>query len=191
MNELKINFRPNFGKQALMECNIKEKTNQNKHEAVLYKLNPEDSEDRKDVFYSRQTGCIAEDFNRELSNFYPQKEFYIIQNNDNGEVVSFVEISHHYRPNNLSHTGQYTLIEAAKENEKYVNGIEPLFAFIAKHAATRYDEAIFTAFDEETLPSLKSNKFSKTQTGDFYIPEKKFVPLIEQAEKRYQIEYLV
>ncbi len=191
MNKLISNYTQSFGKQALMTCDIKELNTNDKKSATLYKLNPENPSDIKDVFYSKHTGCIARDFEKAYYASYPQKEFYMLQNNSTGEVVSCAQTSHHYRPSALSQSGQYTLIEEAKENNKYKNAIEPLLAYITKSASDKFDESVFTAFDENTIKGLSDSSFSKADTGEYFISRKNFVPFIKNTEKACNIEYIV
>ena len=104
--------------------------------------------------------------------------------------MSCAETSLRYRPFEYSHSGKYTLIEEAKQNAKYKDGAEPLFAFITKQAEKRFNASVFTAFNENTFEGLKKFKFSKVKTGEYYIPEKRFPVLIKSAEKKYKMEYL-
>ena len=184
-----INTYQSFGKQALMTCKIKEKNSQEPKNSTLYKLNPMDEADRKDVFFSKQTYCIAKDFERQWKKPYFEKEFYVLQNDKTGEVISCAETMKRCRPPRFTHHGIYTMIEEANENYKYENGAEPLFAYIAKNAKKNFDLNIFTTFNKETIPNLKSYKFSETRKGEYCIPQRRFSTLIKQAEKKYEMEY--
>ena len=192
MNISKINFNQSFGKQEVMTCKVKESQQNSSKNATLYKLNPEDVNDQKDVYYSKQTICIADDFEKApFDSFASKKDFYILTDDKSGEVISCAETSHRYRPSELPYSGQYTLIEEAKENNKYKNGLEPLFAYITKLASNNDDRFIFTAFDEETVEGLKNSKFSQIKTGEYYISQENFNPLIDNAEKQFKMEYFI
>ena len=180
-----------FGKEALMKCDIEETNKNIKQSATLYKLNPENTADRNDVFFSKQTGCIARDFERAIYKSFPNKDFYILQNDITGEIISCAQTSHHYRPFDVSLPGQYTLIEEAKGNKKYKDAAEPLFAYITGIASKKFDEAVFTAFDENTISELKKNNFSKAKTGEYFVSQENFSKFINRAEKKYNIEYIV
>ena len=84
-----------------------------------------------------------------------------------------------------------TLIEEMNVNPNYVNGAEPLLAYIVKAAGERFDSTVYAAFNQDKIPSLKRAKFTQTKLGEFFIPEKRYSTLIEQAEKRSNIEYFI
>lgn len=191
MKITKINSQQSFGKTALLYCQIKQESNKEKVSATLYKMDPNNKKDIDDVKYSKQTRCIYSDFLNEAGQRYPHREFYLLQNDKTGEVISCAQTSHHYRPANAKNEGFSTLIEEMNENRKYINGAEPMLAYIAKHAEERYDSTVYTAFRLEEVPSLKRAKFTETKLGEFYLPQKRYNVLIDQAEKRSQIEFLV
>lgn len=189
MNIFKSNFSQAFGKQALMTCEIKQNSDK-KLNATLYKMNPNKESDMRDVFLSKQTNCISRDFQKASFDSYPKKEFLMLSNDKTGEVIACSETSRHFRPFEPN-SGEYTLIEEAKENKKYKNAVEPLLAFITKQAQKNGDSSIYTAFDEETLPSLKSGNFTKAQTGEYFVPNSEFQSIVKPAEQKYNIQYIV
>ncbi len=191
MNIQKINSFQSFGKTAMLKCSIKNSETENKQSATMYKMDPLNYEDAKDVLYSRHTTPIKKDFLIAQTTREPHNEFFLLKDNETGEVISCAQTSHHYRTDPAKHPGLSTLIEEFSENPKYINAAEPLLAGITKRAQNRFDETVYTAFNLETLPSLKQAKFSKTKLGEFYIPQRRFDTLINQAEKRSQIEYLI
>ena len=190
MNISKTDYSQSFGKQALMTCTVRENAGNKPKNATLYKLDPDNKSDRMDVNYSKYAYNIARDFNNAHKELYPKKEFFMLQNDETGEVISCAETSHRYRPVEFSHPGQYTLIEEAQENKKYNNGIEPLFAYVTKKASDKCDENIFTAFNEDSLPGIEKSEFLKTEQGAYFVPEERFHPVLMQDEKKYNIEYL-
>lgn len=191
MNISKLNNCYSFGKKALLTCEIKQEPNKNKVQATLYKMDPHNLSDIDDVRYSKNTRCIHHDFFKAVEERHPNREFYLLQNDKTKEVICCAQTSHHYRPSSAQNPGLCTLIDEIGVNYNYVNGTEPMLAYIVKRAGERFDSTVYTAFTQEELPSLKRAKFSKTNLGEFYIPEKRYNTLIDQAEGRSQIEYLV
>ena len=200
MNISKLNNCYSFGKKALLTCEIKQEPNKNKVQATLYKMDPHNLSDIDDVRYSKQTMCIQSDFSKAAEQRIPSKDFYILRNDRTKEVISCAQTSHHYRADQISrgfntitfeNPGLSTLIEEMNVNPNYVNGAEPLLAYIVKAAGERFDSTVYTAFDQDVVPSLKRAKFTQTKLGEFFIPEKRYSILMDQAERRSQIEYLV
>lgn len=191
MNIPALNYNQTFGKQALLTCNVKENSSNTQKSATLYKLDPENISDQKDVLFSKQTGCIKRDFEKARYDSFPNKEFYMLQNNSTGEVISCAQTSHHFRPFESAESGQYTLIEDAHGNIKYSNAVEPLFAYITKSASQKSDSSVFTAFDEMTMPEANKSSFSIAETGEYFIPDKNFASFQSNSEKKYNIKYLV
>lgn len=199
MNISKLNNCNSFGKKALLTCEIKQELNKNKVQATLYKMDPHNLSDIDDVMYSKQTRCILPDFITSIEKLYPNKDFYLLQNDKTKEVISCAQTSHHYRPIQISNgfesttfenPGSNTLIEEMNVNQNYVNAAEPLLAYIVKSAGERFDSTVYTSFNQDFVPALKRAKFSQTKLGEFYIPEKRYATLINQAEEHSQIEYL-
>lgn len=200
MNISRLNNCYSFGKKALLTCEIKQEPNKNKVQATLYKMDPHNLSDIEDVRYSKQTRCIHFDFQRASEQRIPNKDFYILRNDKTKEVISCAQTSHHYRPDQISrglntitfeNPGLSTLIEEMNVNPNYVNGAEPLLAYIVKAAGERFDSTVYAAFNQDKIPSLKRAKFTQTKLGEFFIPEKRYSTLIEQAEKRSNIEYFI
>ena len=200
MNISKLNNSCSFGKSALLTCEIKQEPNKSKVQATLYKMDPHNSSDIDDIMYSKYTGPIRSDFIDSCYKHRTFQDFYVLQNDKTKEVISCAQTSHHYRPEQVSrgfntitfeNPGLSTLIEEINVNPNYVNGAEPLLAYIVKVAGERFDSTVYTAFDQDTVPSLKRAKFSQTKLGEFFIPEKRYSVLIDQAEKHSQIKYLV
>ena len=200
MNISKLNNCNSFGKKALLTCEIKQELNKNKVQAKLYKMDPHNLSDIDDVMYSKQTRCILPDFITSIEKLYPNKDFYLLQNDKTKEVISCAQTSHHYRPIQSSNgfesitfenPGSNTLIEEMNVNQNYVNAAEPLLAYIVKSAGERFDSTVYTSFNQDFVPALKRAKFSQTKLGEFYIPGKRYATLINQAEEHSNIEYLV
>ena len=180
-----------FGKTAVLSCMLKQQPGKDKVSATLYKMDPHKLSDIDDVRYSKNTRCIRNDFFKAVEERHPNREFYLLQNDKTKEVICCAQTSHHFRSLDAQNPGLSTLIDEIGVNYNYVNGAEPMLAYIVKRAGERFDSTVYTAFTQDELPSLKRAKFSKTNLGEFYIPEKRYNTLIDQAERRSQIEYLV
>ena len=187
----RIDSNQKFGKQALMTCEVKERGKEGTQRATLYSLDPQNASDRNDVRYSKQTFCIASDFERQQYEKFPQKEFYVVNNDKTGEVVSCAEISHHYSPMLNEKGGVYTLIEEAKLNKKYDNGEKPLLAYIARQAVDKYEEAVIGACEESALENFEGDNFTKLRTGEIVAPKENFMKIMKQADEDCSTEYLV
>ena len=185
-----ISNNVNFGKTALLTCTLKENDSKEKISATLYQMDPKNVEDMNDIKYSKLTKTLSDYIVAEHGKVQPAREFYLLQNDKTKEAISYAQTSHHFRPFNAKNEGLSTLIEEMRENTKYTNASEPLLAYIAKRAEERYDHTVYTAFGLDEIPSLKRAKFTETKLGEFFIPEKRYKVLIEQAEKRSQIEFL-
>lgn len=179
-----------FGKTAVMTCTIKNAETKKRQEATLYKMNPHNREDQRDISYSKQTRCIAKNFEADTARIQPHYDYYLLTNDKTKEVISCAQTSRHYRANNTSYSGVSTLIDEMKENEKYVRGGEPLLAYLAHKSFSQYDKCIASAVDLEEAPSLKGCKFTQLKNGDWVIPEKRYHMLIDQAEKRNDISFI-
>ncbi len=180
-----------FGKTPVMTCSVKTADKKNKIDATLYKMNPQDREDQRDVRFSKHTNSIKSDFERESGNYYPSYDYFLLTNNKTKEVIACAQTSRHYRTGNARYNGCSTLINEMYENKNYVNGAEPVLAYIAHRAEERFDTCVTTAFDRDEIPGLKHCKFTQLKTGDWCIPEKRYPLLIDQAEVRENISFIV
>ena len=180
-----------FGKTPVMTCTVKSSDKKTKVDATLYKINPYNREDYKDVMYSKHTLCMKPDFSKDAGMLYPRFEYYLLQNNKTKEVIACAQTSKHYRTGNRAYTGSSTLIDEMHQNQNYINGGEPLLAFLVHQAENRYDKSVTTAFDKDEVPCLRNCKFTQLKTGDWCIPEKRYQQLIDQAEKRENISFII
>lgn len=180
-----------FGKTPVMTCTVKSKDVKEKQSATLYKMDTQNNDDCKEIMYSKNTRCLLDGLAKDMGNYYPTYEYYLLKNDKTEEVISCAQTSRHFRTGNSKYQGCSTLINEMSENKKYVNGAEPLFAYLAKNASERYDECISTAFDQDEIQSsLKRSKFTQLKTGDWVIPKKRYQTLIEQAEKREDVNFI-
>lgn len=179
-----------FGKTPILTCQFKQKDTNKKVDATLYKMDPHNPSDIKDVEYSKKARCMIFDMKKDQGRFYPAREYYIIQENKTGEVISCAQTSHHYRLNNAYCPGTSTTIEELADNEKYVNSTEPMLAFLAQNAFERYDKSVVVGTYTDDESQFKRARFSKSKNGDWILPEKRFTNLVDTAVKRNNIEFI-
>lgn len=180
-----------FGKSAVMTCTVKSADKTTKVNATLYQMNPLEREDYRDVMYSKHTTCIKSDFQRDTGHRQGMYEYYLLQNDKTGEVIACAQTSRRYRTGNAKYNGVSTLIEEMSQNRHYINGAEPVLAYLVHKAGEQFDNCVTTAFDKDEIPCLKNSKFTQLKTGDWCIPEKRYQLLIDQAEKRENVNFLV
>ena len=186
-----INSNINFGKTPLMKCIVKREDTKEKSEATLYQLDPKDSRDLNEVFYSKKAACMYPSMEKDRARRYPISEYYFIKDDKRGEVIASAQTSRHYRRDNVEFPRLTTLIEEMNTNNKYVNSAEPMLAFLANKAFDRFDESLTTGFYTEDTTFLKRAKFSQTKNGAWVLPEKRFNNLIDNAQKRSNIEFII
>lgn len=179
----------NFGKTPLLKCSVKEKETQNRANATLYELDYKSASDIDEVRYSKNARSIYQDIIRANKDSKSPFHFYFLKNDKTGEVMACAETYHCYRKSGDKTEGTSTVIEELSENSKYINASEPVVSYFAKQALERYDSTVTTAFRTEEF-SLKNSKFEKTKADNWVLPEKRFGVLIDQAEKRYQTEFI-
>lgn len=180
-----------FGKTPVMTCNVKSKNSNEKQPATLYKMDASNKNDLKEIMYSKNTRCLVDGFLNDMVAYYPTYDYYLLQNDKTNEVISCAQTSRHFRTGKSMYQGCSTLINEMSENKKYINGAEPLFAYLVKNADERYDGCVSTAFDQEEIQtSLKNLKFNQLKTGDWVIPQKRYQTLIEQAKKREDVNFI-
>ena len=142
-----IKSSPVFGKTAVMECRVKESANKLGENATLYKLNTDSTGDFYDVVRSKNTTCILNDYVKAYKYGNSLSEYYILQDDYTGEVISCAQVSRRYRNSNKENPGNCTFISAMSENKKYLNGAEPILAYMTKVAAERYDKSLYAAYN--------------------------------------------
>ncbi len=179
-----------FGRTPIMKCTIKKTENRGKVEATLYKMDAKDKNDLQDVEYSKVGRCMYDDMAKEFDSPSYSREFYMLQNDKTKEVISCAQTSHRFRTSDKN-PGLSTLIEEIGVSKNYVNGAEPLLAYIAYNAFNRFDDTVYTAFRPEEIPvDMKRAKFSQTKLGEWYIPQKRYHVLIDSAQRHSQMEFL-
>ena len=180
-----------FGKTAVMTCTVKSADKKTSVDATLYQMDPTKREDYRDVMYSKHTTCIKPDFSKDTGHRQGMYEYYLLQNDKTKEVIACAQTSRHYRTGKSAYNGVSTLINEMNQNRNYINGAEPVLAYLAYNAGERFDKCVTTAFGRDEIPCLKNSKFTQLKTGDWCIPEKRYHILIDQAEKRENVNFLV
>ena len=191
--EPKVNTSPAFGKYSVMSCQVKDVKSKENNSATLYKLNTDDGNDANDVRYSKTAQAIRDDFFDAYYHGNNYKNFYLLQNDKTGEVISCAQTSWHYRNGDIQNPGFSTVIEQLSENDKYVNSGEPMLAYIINDASIKGFESVYSV----STPSNQSQavaraKFSKTENeGITFMPQKSFLNFLDGAEKRSKIDYIL
>ncbi len=189
MNITPINNSCNFGKSAIFNCTVKKRGTNEKHNATLYRFDKSNSSDRKEIENSNLPVWLRENFvNPKLAR---QADFYCLQTNDTKEIVSAAQTNRHLSRDEGKYEGINTVIEEYGENQQFADPLTPLLAHIVKDAQEKGDKYVMTAFRADEAPSFKNASFSETKFGNWIIPERRYDNLIDRAEKRTGIEYLV
>ncbi len=186
-----IKTKQTFCKTPVMKCKIKKTQSNEESESTLYKMDCLNKSDLDEVKYSKIARYIYYPMLNDSENDFHYREYYILKDDNTNEVISCAQTSRHYRADNVEYPGYTTLIEEMKNNLKYVNPEEPVFAYLANHAINQYDSSLSIGFYPHNTKSLKHNNFSETKNGDWIIPEQRFLNLIDNASKRNQIEFII
>lgn len=189
MNINPVNNSCNFGKSPIFNCTVKRKGTNQKEGATLYIYDKRNPDDRKDIRESNLPVRLRTNFD----NLFAAKnaKFYCLQTDGTQEFVSAAQTSRHYKPEEGKYGGLHTIIDEYGESTDFVDPATPLLAHIAKTAMEKGDGYIATSFRAEEAPSFKNASFSETKYENWVIPERRFVGLIDRAEKRAGIEYIV
>lgn len=189
-----INSQLNFGKTAVATCNVTKKDSKEIVPATIYKMDPNNEYDKKEIKYSKYTGCLEHAFNSEIENdrYGRSREFYLIKADENDEVIACAQTLHRYRTGNVEHQGLSTMVEEISENKKFKNGALPLFAYLAERADRRYDKSIISIVGTDEQPKIqKKLKLTETKiNGVFALNKIHFEKLINKAKRKNQLEFL-
>ena len=192
-----------FGKTPILQCRVTDIEKRKRHNATLYKLNPRNTLDFKDVIRSKNTTCIQRDFKEAYINGNKSfHDFYILQDEGTDEVISCAQVAHRYSPKDQINPGYYTLISAMSENKKYINGAEPIMSFVTRMAAERSDKCVKAAYNikdsslwsewrADDMHTIKNRHIADIGADGVCIPEFRYTPYIDMTERRNQIYYLV
>ncbi len=191
MKILCVNYSYSFGRTPLMTCTVKQKEKNEKVSATLYKMDPKNPKDIDDVRYSKKGRYMYGDMLQESKQKQSAREFFMLQNDKTQEVISCAQISHRYRPSQKNQ-GFYSLIEEMNISNNYINGAEPIIAYLAYNAQNRLESSLYSAFHPEEIPiDMKRIKFSEGNKGEWYLPQRRFNTLIDRAQAHSQIEFML
>ncbi len=187
--KMEINkISPSFGKKSVMKCVVKDKRTEKNNSATLYKLDSNDSSDVRDVFFSKNTAAIGKDILRDNKSGKSNSDYFVLCNDDNGEVISCAQTQHRYRIT-PQHEGQYTLIKSLGENRNYSNPVVPLIGYIVKTASDRYDKNVFAAYTLDERPVLEKINFTEDKHGETFIPSEKFDSVLNGTKEHFSINF--
>lgn len=181
------NTNTSFGKAQVMQCQMKKKSEQEKINATLYKMDLKNGNDLNEMKYSKTAKWLYPDATTDSAYPHENRSYYLLQEDKTGEVISCISISKHFRRGEDNKSGQYILIDGFAQNYKYLNPSEPLFAFVADNAIKHYSKNIIVGTSDLEDETLKKARFTRTKNGEWYMPEKRFTDIIDRAEKRYNM----
>ncbi|MBQ3641342.1 hypothetical protein II906_05400 [bacterium] len=185
-----INNTVNFGREALMTCQVKQVEENKKYPATLYKMDQLKADDYHDIQNSRNTNAIKLDFENEYYRRNPIHDFYILQNDKTREIIGCAEKNTHFKTWEDVDTGVITLLQTLSVNPKYLNAGEPIFTYIVKDAKDCFRKAVTLATGENIVPNMGQAKFTENKDKNLVLRSAAFEPVIEQGEKRYGIQYI-
>ena len=190
MNVAHIGNSCSFGKSAIFHCTVKRNGTNKKEGATLYEFDKSDLDDINEIKNSNLSPRLRINFT--TPNKAESRRFYGLQTDDKNEFVSFAQTSRHF---NVCEESKYfginTVIDEYSQNSDFVDPQTPMLAHIVSTAMDKGDKFVMTAFRAEEEPSFKKASFSESKYENWVIPEKRYLGLIDKAEKRGQIEYLI
>lgn len=189
MNITPINSSCNFGKTPIFHCTVKKAGSNEKEAATLYLTDKNNSQDVMDIKKSNLPVRLRLNFtDTRRAN---SANFYCLQTDEGNEIVSAAQTTRHLNRHEGKYEGINTIIDEFGANDDFVDPLTPLLAHIVKTAQDKGDKFVLTAFRAEEAPSFKNASFSETKYENWAIPERRYTGLIDKAEKRAQIEYLI
>lgn len=180
-----------FGKTPVLKCNIKSDDGISRTGATLYKLDVNDNCDVKDVEYSKNTYAIK---NRFLSDRIKGKsyyDYYLLQKDDNKEVLGCMQTSTHYTKLSPKISGKAIVIDEMSDNGKYTGTNEVMLSYLAYEAKDRLCDCIISSLPQNLVPYLSNAKFTKNANGDSCLKDSKFADVIQQGGRKHQINFEV
>lgn len=186
-----INNNTNFGKIPVLKCKVKKADEEKACSATLYKMEPNNPSDAREIKYSKNARSIYYDFMIDGGKHESNRDYYLLKRNDNTEeVIACAETSRHYRPDNAEFSGHTTFIEEMSENPKYEKGGLPLLAHIIINANDNNDKCVSTSTYTNADDSLKEAKFTQIITGDWILPKEEYWNSITGAMQNSGINYI-
>ena len=187
INNIKVS--QSFGKTPVMKCSVKSAETGKKEYATLYQMDPRNGGDYNEVKSSKNTRDIFFDFEQDYFNRSSLKQYYLLKNDKTQEVIGCAETTK--RMTGGVSGGRYLQIEEISENQKYKNGIEPIFAYLVHFAKDVGQDAVVSISGENVIPNMHKAKQVQIKTGEIITPYANFDEILNHAEKRYNIEYTV
>ena len=184
-----FNNNLNFGKIPILKCKV-ENNNGALESATLYKMEPNNPEDVKEIKFSKNARCIYYDFMRDAGKHISDRSYYLLKNDKSKEVIACAQTAKHFRPSNAEYSGNTIFIEEMAENPKYVKGGEPLLAHIALCSLDEQNTTISTSNYASAIDSLSESEFIQTKTGDWVLPQESYRTFVKQAMFDKSISYL-
>ena len=176
-----------FGKKAILSCKIKKADTKEAQSATLYQYDKNNPNDVGEILNSNLPVYYAADF---ASCGHDFSKYYALKVDDSDEFASFAKVSRHYSMNGSKYDGFNTVIDQVESNPDFIDAELPLLSEIASEAYNSDDAFILTSFRADNAPYMKKSSFSETKEGNWVIPQRRFVNLIDRAEKINSIEYL-
>lgn len=188
---MKINSAYNkqiFGKKPILKCTLKRRDDQQKQNATLYlydKKNPGDIDEVANLNFSPN-------FKRNFMSFFSSSysKFYALKTDDTDEIAASCQVSKHFSPAFNSYNGVNTIIEEMDIDSNFVNSGFPLLAKIVSDSYDNDENFILTSCKTDELPDLNKFGFSQSGYDNWVMPQRRYIELIDKAEKRSLIEYL-
>ncbi len=177
-----------FCKRKIFNCTVKRAKTQERQNAALYLYNKSNPMDMREIADSNLPFVFKENFLN--LNSSPYSKFYVLKTEDTDEFISSAQVGRHFNLDSDKYLGSNTVIEELESNPEFVNPQLPLLSEIASDAYNDEDEYIFTSFGADEKPEMKKFSFSQTKFNNWIIPQRRYVNLIDKAEKQNQIEYL-
>ena len=185
-----INSNLNFGKQALMTCFVRNMDTNEKCPTTLYKMNQLNSDDYHAVMYSKNTTAIKRAFELDFIKRRETSDFYVLENDKTQEIMGCAEKQNHYKPDDDVDSGMRTVINELSGNFNYLNPQEPIFIYLVKNAQDSFRNAITMATGDDILYNLRGSKFTRNRGNDLVLRGRAFDSYLQQAEPRYNVEYI-
>ncbi|MBQ3641029.1 hypothetical protein II906_03775 [bacterium] len=185
-----INSNLNFGKQALMTCFVRSMDTNEKCSATLYKMNQLNADDFYDVMNSKNTIAIKRAMETDFFKRRETSDFYVLQNDKTQEIIGCAEKQNHYKPVDDVDSGMITVINELSGNFNYLNPQEPIFIYLVKNAQDSFRNAITMATGDDIMRNLRGAKFTKNRANDLVLRGRAFDSYLQQAEQRYNVEYI-
>lgn len=188
--KISSNMNLNFGKKAIMTCQIKNAQTKQKSNSTLYKYESNNQKDVREIMFDKQLGHLLPDFSNDTFSHQANIELYALKDDKTQNLIGYALTSRHLRRENADLSGLATVVDEMNANYQYTNSAEPIIAAVAKAAQDRGDASVIIAMRPEDICYIKNIKFSQTKFEEPYLPEKRFNSIIDKATERSQIEFL-